>query len=196
MLKLKPAETLIQDLYKGMRCSLFHSKHNDNYFVPHQMNYYENVKRSLSHLTVIVLAILEHHHSIRTKSSWVNPSILVDNYKKLFEGLFLYVTDSDKETELSANELKKMKESEISNPVTHEITEKPTLIKHRLEGTLLSENTELTKIRRFSFVKENKELIVFTLDEELNFKGIKSVKIVSDLDLGFVEKPRSYDYRI
>lgn len=196
LLKLKPAEILIKDLYKDTRCSLFHSKQNENYLVPHQMDYYENVKRSLSHLTVIVLAILEHHHSIRTKSSWVNPSILVDNYRKLFEGLLLYVTDSDNEKELSANEFKKMRENEISNPVSHKIIEKPTYITHRFEGKLLAENTKLTKIRRFSFAKENKELIVFTLDEELNFVGIQSVEMVSELDLGFIEKPRSYDYRI
>ena len=38
--------------------------------------------------------------------------------------------------------------------------------------------------------------MIFTLDEQLCLNGVSEIVFDSILDLGFLEGPRSYDYRI
>ena len=196
LIRQKPIEELMSELYTDTRCSLFHSKHGKSCLIPHQIEEYERVKQSLSELTIVVLAIITHCHSIKTKRSWTNPIIFVETHRELFSGAKLFISNSETENKLSEDDLLALQESTIPNDVSHKITERENCVEHRFTSNATTRNIALEAVRRFSFIKEDKELLIFTLDEHLCLNGVSTIVFDSILDFGFREMPRCYDYRI
>lgn len=196
LLQKKSIEMLMRELYKDTRSLLFHSKDGEIKLIPHKIEEYERVKLSLTELTIIVSAILKHHHSIRSKSSWMNPDLFIDGYKDLFKDVRLFVTDYAEEKGLDTDKFLELQENVVPDTVIHQIIKKDSHVEHRFTSNIAVKNIKSKTVRRFSFADENKELIVSTLDEELSLDGISCLEIDSILGISFIERPRSYNYRI
>ncbi len=190
MLQNKPSKTLMRELYKDTRCLLFHSSK----LIPHKIEEYERVKSSLKELTIIVLAIIKHHHSIHSRSSWMNPEIFIGD--NIFKGMRLFVTDIAEEQGLNPEKFLELQENVIPDKVTHQITKKENYVEHRFTSNITIKNINSKILRRFSFANEDVELTVISLDEELSLENVSSLEIDSILNYVFIEKPRSYNYRI
>ncbi len=196
LLKNKPSTMLMRGLYKDIRCSLFHSKHGKKTLIPHEIEQYERVKASLTELTIIVSAILMYHYCIRSKSSWQNPNIFIDGYEELFDGISFIVSDRADENILSGEQFHELDKILSSDDVTHKAKIMDNHVEHLFNASVVVEKGNSQEIRRFTFAKEGKELVVFTLDEDLNTDGVSHIEIDSFLDFRHIEKPRTYDYRI
>ncbi|MFZ2168949.1 MAG: hypothetical protein WAW61_04845, partial [Methylococcaceae bacterium] len=196
LLKNKPVKNLMNGLYKDIRCSLFHSKHGEKTLIPHEIEQYESVKVSLTDLTIIVSAILQQHYCIRSKSSWMNPEIYIAGYKDMFDGMSLFVSDCADEKILTEEQFQGLNRILSSSNVNHIAKIIDNHVEHLFNASIAVEKNSTQDIQRFSLAKEGKELFAFTLDEALNMDGVAHFEIESFLDFAYIEKPRTYDFRI
>lgn len=194
--KRTDATLLMRELYKNTRCLLFHSKYGENKLIPHDLKLYESIKTSLAELTIIVTAIAKYHYSIQSNDSWMNPDIFIDSYKDMFEGLRLVVSDLEYDEILPTERFNKLQPVVASFKVFHQTTKMDNHVEHLFTSNIAIDKVGSQQVRRFSFVKDDKELIAFTLDENLILENVSNLEIESILDFGFIGKPRTYDYRI
>ena len=136
LIQEKPIKELMRELYKETRCSLFHSKNGEIFLIPHKIEQYERVKKSLTELTIVVLAIITHYHLIRTKRSRINPSIFVEKYEKKLGGAKLYISCGENEKQLAEEDLLALQESAIAYNISHKITERENHVEHRFTSNV------------------------------------------------------------
>ena len=196
LLQKKPSAILMSELYKDTRCCLFHSKYGESKLIPHDLKQYESVKASLTELTIIVTAIVEYHYAIQSKYSWMNPAILTDVYKDFFGGLRLVVSSFEDEEIIATGRFNELQPVVASSQVAYQATKMDNHVEQLFTTSIAIDNVGSQHVRRFSFVKDDKELIVFTLDEALSLKNVSNLEIESIIDFGFIEKQITYDYRI
>lgn len=196
LLNNKPIQKLMRQLYKETRCSLFHSKYGETTLLPHKIEHYEGVKASLTDLTIIVSAILKYYYRVSPKFSWINPSSFIDSYEELFDDMNLIVSDYAYEGILCGKQFHELKGIFSSGNVTHKARIMNNHVEHLFNASVAIEKGNTQEIRRFTFSKESKELLVFMLDECLITGGVSNIEFESFLDFGHIERPRTYDYRI
>lgn len=196
LLSKKDIDRLITELYKNIRCSLFHSKHGKSCLIPNKIEDYEEVKKSLRDLTILVLALIKYYYNLQSTSSWTNPDIFIDTYEKHFKGSHMLITDGQNEKEYEKKVLIELLKTTNTHKVSHEVVKKELNVEHKFLSNISIDRLNTTTIRKFSYVKDNQELLILTLEEQLGLKGISNLMVESLFDCKFIEKPRSYDYCI
>jgi len=106
------------------------------------------------------------------------------------------VSDRADEGVLCGEQFHKLNVISSSGSVTHKAKIVGNHVEHLFNASVAVEKGDTQEIRRFTFSKESKELMVFTLDESLSTDGISHIEIESFLNFGYIEQPKTYDYRI
>ena len=197
ILEKQTCKQLMKRLYNDLRCSLFHSKSGEKVRIPHKKEQYESVKLSLTDLTIIVSSIVSYYYSIKTPFLYVNPCLLVDPYIDLFNGLVLVISDLDEAEVVLGGTLEGINFEYSTKNVSHNSKIQKTYVQHLFKACIKKDKCiEINEISRFSLCKNNKEMLVFLLDEKLSITGVSEVKVEFYYNFDHNSKPRTYNYHI
>ncbi|MBN1451744.1 MAG: hypothetical protein JW963_12075 [Anaerolineales bacterium] len=196
LLKTVNSNALIDTLYKETRLQLFHAKSNENYLIPNKHNDKLKVGNSLNMLTIVVDSMISYYCDNPPHKSWINPTIFVDPYKDMFKDLKTYISNIKVNGILDEQVFKKHSDNLDFASCKHSAKKEGDHVSHRLMAKIDTSNSSQSAVSRFSHVsKTGKELLAFTMDDELSLKDVKSIDFISTLEMSFIERARTYNYR-
>jgi len=166
-------DRILNSLYKFGRCSLFHSKENQDKILPNDYSSYGKIRGFNCELSEIMKSLYSEFNGIIWKSTYVNPSCFKDSLESMFQNLRLHTLRKDNERLLTKKEIKRIIK-EKSYPVLHKSCIESYYVTHDFEAKIINLNES---IQRFSFLQSNKEIINFALLDELCTKDIEEITL-------------------
>lgn len=173
-----------KELYEDTRCRIFHAKDGKDRIPPFMPKFYDKVKFSLSKLTQLVIEIYRNEYDIFQHSSWINPEVYIEPYKKLYENSKIILSDMSSNDKKSTNSFVELKSS-------YKIRQEE-FIKHLIIGNAKSGHFDnLEKVSHIYLEKEGKKLLGIELESELFLSGIDCFLVNIELSFDNKDHPKT-----
>jgi len=141
--------------------------------------------------------MISHYFNNRPHYGWVNPTVLIEPTRELFDDLRLYISNIKTDSILDEQTSKEQFNNLNFVPCTHSVRKYSDYVDHKFRAKIDRIDSNQTIVSRFSQVdKNNKEILAFTLDDALSLKGVRAIKLIATLEMLHIERAKTYNYRI